>query len=149
MFACAGCLVTLVLMAMSVLMLLQVLLVLMVLLRILKFLGVISSYYLDALSFRIGANHGDRLQLLTNTERYLMTLFLSLMQAAHRSHCFDSWLSNGGDAARFCGDCIVPLTIRHVLLECSTYSDERRLYFGRSSYFIADILGGGGNYMHL
>ena len=34
-----------------------------------KFLGVISSYYLDAPSFRTGANHGNRLQLLIKAER--------------------------------------------------------------------------------
>ena len=31
--------------------------------------------------------------------------------------------------APFCDDCIVPLTVRHILAECPTYNDMRRTHF--------------------
>lgn len=32
----------------------------------------------------------------------------------------------------YCGDCLVPLTVRHFLAECPTFADERRLLFPRA-----------------
>ena len=31
--------------------------------------------------------------------------------------------------APFCDDCIVPLTVRHILVECPTYNDMRPTHF--------------------
>ena len=45
---------------------------------------------------------------------------------------------------RYCEDCIVPLTVQHVLVECPTFTDERQLAFGLvagAALTLSEILG--------
>lgn len=35
----------------------------------------------------------------------------------------------------YCQDCLIPLTVFHILQECPTYGDERLLFFGPGSSF--------------
>lgn len=52
-----------------------------------------------------------------------------------------------GDHQPFCEDCLVPLTVRHVMVECPSLSDERERYFSPScrgtdgSFSLHKILG--------
>ena len=46
----------------------------------------------------------------------------------------------------FCEDCIVPLTVRHLIIECPSLEDEREKYFSSfrnndGSYSLGKILG--------
>ena len=46
----------------------------------------------------------------------------------------------------FCEDCIVPLTVRHLIIECPSLEDEREKYFSSfrnndESYSVGKILG--------
>ena len=46
-----------------------------------------------------------------------------------------------GDAP-YCGDCIRPFTVNHILVECPTFTEERRRHFGqlRREVTIKDML---------
>ena len=52
-----------------------------------------------------------------------------------------SFLMCGGHLP-YCTDCIVPLTIKHILTECPSYLDERIRNFGRGPHSIQSILSG-------
>ena len=41
----------------------------------------------------------------------------------------------------YCDDCIVPLSVRHVLEECPSYWDQRMQFFLSNNVRISDILG--------
>ena len=45
-----------------------------------------------------------------------------------------------GEERPFCEDCIVPLTIKHILTECPSYTDERRNTFGPNEIQMSNIL---------
>ena len=30
----------------------------------------------------------------------------------------------------FCDDCLIPLSVKYILIECPTFNDERLVYFG-------------------
>ena len=45
-----------------------------------------------------------------------------------------------GDNPPYCNDCIVPLTVRHLLVECPSYGDIRRDIFGNKTPSLKDIL---------
>ena len=51
-----------------------------------------------------------------------------------------------GEHQPFCGDCLVPLTVRHLMVECPSFLDEREKYFSNDigsdgNYSLAKILG--------
>ena len=51
-----------------------------------------------------------------------------------------------GNPQPYCDDCLVPLTVRHLLVECPSLVDERRRCFsgfqlGDGSYPLASLLG--------
>ena len=52
-----------------------------------------------------------------------------------------------GDHQPFCEDCLVPLTVRHLMIECPSLSDQRERYFPSSckgtdgGFSLAKILG--------
>ena len=51
-----------------------------------------------------------------------------------------------GGPQPFCEDCLVPLTVRHLMVECPSLKDEREKYFYNfrnidGSYSLAKILG--------
>jgi len=52
----------------------------------------------------------------------------------------------GGGERPYCEDCIVPLSVKHILIECPSYSDQRRRFFGRlgDPLTLDNILGEGG-----
>ena len=45
--------------------------------------------------------------------------------------------------APYCQDCVVPLTVVHLLVECPSYADKRIQLFGQGPHRIGEILGGG------
>ena len=47
------------------------------------------------------------------------------------------YLMEGG-VQPYCGDCIVPLTVKHVLAECPTYSDTRRRLYPETEHQTTD-----------
>ena len=51
-----------------------------------------------------------------------------------------------GDPQPFCDDCLVPLTVRHIMIECPSYIDKRDKYFlnckdVEGNYSLSKILG--------
>lgn len=51
---------------------------------------------------------------------------LTRMQIGHIKHTHSFLIT--GDERPYCMDCIVPLTVRHILLECPSYQQYRELY---------------------
>ena len=45
-----------------------------------------------------------------------------------------------GDNQRYCPDCIVPLTIYHIIMECSSLVESRRKYLGQPQQ-LKEVLG--------
>ena len=45
-----------------------------------------------------------------------------------------------GEPRPYCEDCLVPLTVSHLLVECPEYLDERRPHFGTAAVSLIDIL---------
>ena len=43
--------------------------------------------------------------------------------------------------APYCNNCIVPLTVKHIITECPDYSEERLLYFGNGAVTMEQVLG--------
>ena len=41
----------------------------------------------------------------------------------------------------FCEDCLVPLTMLHIIAECTTFTDERLLAFGSDRFGLRAKLG--------
>ena len=46
-----------------------------------------------------------------------------------------------GSPAPYCGSCIVPLTVEHVMAECPDYRPQRQLYFNNAELALAEIIG--------
>ena len=43
--------------------------------------------------------------------------------------------------APYCDNCIVPLTVKHIITECPDYNEERLLYFGNGAVTMEQVLG--------
>ena len=44
---------------------------------------------------------------------------------------------------RYCEDCLVPLTIEHLLIECPNYINERRTCFGKATLGLSEVFSRG------
>ena len=40
---------------------------------------------------------------------------------------------------RYCEDCLVPLTVEHLLIQCPNYINERRTYFGNAGLGLSEV----------
>ena len=68
-----------------------------------------------------------------------METILTRLRIGH-THITHSHLMEGR-AAPYCGSCIVPLTVEHLLVECPDYRDERLRYFGSANFTLIELIG--------
>ena len=45
-----------------------------------------------------------------------------------------------GDNQRYCPDCIVPLTVYHIIMKCPSFVESRRKYLGQPQH-LKEVLG--------
>ena len=46
----------------------------------------------------------------------------------------------GNDHQKFCDECIVPLTVKHIFVECPSFREERTRYYGQLPIQLGDVL---------
>ena len=63
---------------------------------------------------------------------------LTRLRIGH-SHLTHGFLMEGGPPP-YCNDCLVPLTVRHILVECPSYGAERMLAFGTAAPTLSSVL---------
>ena len=63
-------------------------------------------------------------------------------QVEDRTHNTDAQTSHGRQTTAYCEDCIVPQTVKHIMSECPSFTDERRRCFGPGPYSMKDMLDG-------
>ena len=82
-------------------------------------------------------NHTNPFQNSSNKNRLVETT-LTRLRIGH-SRLTHGFLMERGYPP-FCDDCIVPITIKHILLECPSYNDERTA-FGSNNLELKEVLG--------